>query len=178
MIKIRDYPMKTTVILAFRFLCLLSILCLSGNALADLSQYQIDADAADAYADAYSAQDLPALAELLAEQAVFIDPSNRYEGRDTIIEGLSETFKRIISSGPETRSISKFRSGNEFIHTAFIEFNMLMAVGELAESEYNFKVDFVMITKVQDGKIVQHTDYLDTHNFVAQLQAQVATKQE
>ncbi len=133
-----------------------------------------DALAAQNYAAAYLSQDTAALAALLADDAQFNDPSNSWQGKDAIIEGLTEVYKRITGSGPDGREIRRFRSGNNFIFGAWADFNMLMTVGEIPESEYNFKLDFLMILTVENGKIVEHNDYVDTDAFVAQLQKQIA----
>ena len=133
-----------------------------------------DASAVQKYADAYFTQDIATMAELLADDATFKDPSNSWQGKDAIIEGLPETFNRITGSGPDGREIRRFRSGNDFIFGAWADFNMLMTVGEIPEAEYNFKLDFLMILTVENGKIVEHNDYVDTVAFVAQLQEQIA----
>lgn len=137
-----------------------------------------NASAADAYATAYIAQDIEALAGLLADDAEFNDPANSWQGKDAIIEGLTDAFKRITGSGPDGREIRRFRSGNNFIFGAFADFNMLMTLGEIPEAEYNFKVDFLMILTVENGKIIEQNDYVDTDAFGAQLQEQIAAASE
>jgi ketosteroid isomerase-like protein len=137
------------------------------------NQYQVDGEAATAYAAAYSERDIPTLRALLADEAVFVDPSNHHVGRDKVIASLEQAFAKITGNGDETREVVVFRSGNSFVHVAFIDFDMLMAVGEQPEREFNFKVDFAMVLDVEDGKIIRHTDYVDTEAFVAQLQSQM-----
>ncbi len=154
--------------------CLTVISCLT---MAQPGQYEIDGNTARDYAAAYSSQDLQSLSELLADNAVFSDPSNHYQGKEAIIEGFRTGFKKIIGTGPDSREIGKFRSGNEFVHIALLDFSMLMSPGGLPEAEYRFKVDFTMILKVENGKVVEHTDYVDTEAFVSQLQAQIAAAQ-
>ena len=137
------------------------------------NQYEIDAATAEAYASAYSARDIDALSALLADEAIFEDPSNRFEGKTAIQAGLTEVFGRITSTGPDSREINKFRSGSTFIYMAFADFNMMMSVGGAPEQEFNFKVDFAMTLKVEKGKVIEHRDYVDTEAFLAQLQRQL-----
>ena len=139
----------------------------------DPNLYHLDGEAAKAYAAAYSERDIPALRALLADEAVFVDPSNHHVGRDNVVAGLEQAFAKITGGGDETREIVMFRSGNSFVHVAFIDFGMLMSVGEQPEREFNFKVDFAMILDVANGKIIRHTDYVDTEAFMAQLQSQM-----
>ena len=152
---------------------MIAIIVLTGMARAQ-NDTDPNALAVDNYATAYFAQDTETLAELLADDALFKDPSNTWQGKEAIIEGLSGTFKRITGSGPDGREIRRFRSGNDFIFGAWADFNMLMTVGEIPETEYNFKLDFLMILTVENGKIAEHNDYVDTEAFVAQLQTQIA----
>lgn len=152
---------------------LAAIAVLTAGALAEETQYQRDAKAAQAYADAYSARDINALTALLADDAVFEDPSSRFEGKEAIAAGLTEVFGRITSTGPESKEINKYRSGNDFVFMGWADFNMMMAVGDQPKREFNFKLDFMMILKIENGKITEHRDYLDTEAFVSQLQAQM-----
>lgn len=158
---------------AFIFLAVFVIIGGRGAA-AQESQYERDAKAAQAYADAYSARDMIGISAYLADDAVFEDPSSHWEGKDAILEGLGAVFDRVTSSGPENREINKFRSGNFFVYLAWIDFNMMMAVGDAPEKEFNFKLDFMMTLKVDNGKIVEHRDYVDTEAFVVQMQTQMA----
>ena len=150
-----------------------AIAALLAGALAEESQYQRDAEAAQAYADAYSARDIDALSALLADDAVFEDPSSRFEGKDAIAAGLSEVFGRITSTGPESKEINKYRSGNDFVFMGWADFNMMMAIGDQPEREFNFKLDFMMTLRIDNGKVTEHRDYLDTEAFLSQLQAQL-----
>ena len=130
--------------------------------------------AAQNYAAAYLSQDTEGMAKLLADDAQFKDPSNSWQGKEAIIEGMEGVFKRITGSGPDGREIRRFRSGNDFIFGAWADFNMLLTVGEKPETEYNFKLDFLMILTAENGKIVEHRDYVDTDAFDSQMQSQIA----
>ena len=152
-----------------------AILLLGGlSAAAQESQYARDAAAAQAYADAYSARDIAGVSAYLADDAIFEDPSNRWSGKNEILDGLSGVVGRVTSAGPESREINKFRSGNFFVYLAWIDFSMMLEVGEEPEREFNFKLDFMMTLKVENGKIVEHRDYIDTEAFVGQMQAQLS----
>ncbi len=160
--------------IAASLLAAIMVLIAGQGAFAEQNQYTIDAEAAQAYADAYSARDITAMSAFLSEKAVFEDPASYFEGKGAIIDGLSEVFSRVTTTGPDTRELNKYRSGSHFVYIAWIDFNMMIAVGEQPEREFNFKLDLMMTLKVEHGKIVEHRDYLDTEAFIAQLQTQMA----
>lgn len=48
-----------------------------------------------------------------------------------------------------------------------------MPVSEEKVQEFNFKLDFMIVLKVVNGKVVHHTDYFDTEAFNQQVVAQM-----
>lgn len=126
-----------------------------------------------AYVTAYAAKDYDTMASYLAENAVFEDPANHYEGRDAIISNMKANAHRSSDTGVPPEEILKLRSGTTYILASKIDFNLLMSPGGSPEREYNFKVNFVIMLKVEDGLIVRHDDFVDSDAFMSQLQAQM-----
>lgn len=168
------YVCKTRLLKALRKgLALTALLVTMSSAIAQSpSQYEIDAESAEGYATAYLQQNLETMAPYLAEDATFEDPSNRFTGRADILDGLAGIFGRITRGGTENREISKFRSGNRFLYSAFVDFYMMVPDNSRAPKEMRFQLYFSIALKVEDGQVVEHIDYVDTEAFVRQLQAQ------
>lgn len=121
---------------------------------------------AQRYLERYAAQDLDALAPLLADDAVFQDSIMHLSGRDQIVAGLGQVFEsltidgyeahRWIESGPRLVSadgIARFRQ-------------KIQGKGEL-----RFEIPMVVVLDISDGRIVRHLDLVDVPAYRAQLAA-------
>lgn len=148
-----------------------------GESFAQIDQTQINTDAVEAYVTAYAAKDYDTMENFLAEAAVFEDPANHFEGREAIIAGLKATLNGATETGVPAIEIMKMRSGNNYIVAAFIDFNLLMAPGGTPEKEYNFKINFMIMLKAENGKIIRHDDFVDSDAFRGQLMVQIAENQ-
>lgn len=130
-----------------------------------------DAEVAQKYSETYADRNIAGLREFLAEDAVFDDPSSHFEGADVVVEGLTGIFNSVTRL--EFEPSTKYRSGNQFVFSGIIDFNFVMPVSEEKVQEFNFKLDFMIVLKVVNGKVVHHTDYFDTEAFNQQVVAQM-----
>ncbi len=158
--------------LAATFLCMtLGIASVSAPAAAQKVGYTQQSAAtgsvADAYIDAYIAMDWERIAPLLADKATFHDPTaetlfgaTQKQGKADILTGFREGYAAITKMTlHRTRTL---HSG----HYAIVEGDLVWGVkfpdNRLVES----RAPFIVIVRVEDGKVVEHRDYVDYAQFV------------
>lgn len=125
------------------------------------------APVADAYFAAYIARNWDALEPLLAEPAVFEDPTAlhvfgpvRSEGRTAIMERFRVGYAGIsrMAFAPTRRMMS----GNVAIYEGALDFALDIGNGLVVESVN----PMVIILTVEDGRVVSHRDYVDYAPFL------------
>lgn len=152
----------------------LLILGVASKATAQTQQHVLDAEVAEKYMNTYGASNIQGLREFLADNAVFDDPSSHFEGADAIVEGLTTVFSDITRL--EFDLITKYRSGNQFVYSGLIDFKMILALSAEQRQEFSFKLDFMVVLKIENGKVLHHTDYIDSEAFKQQLKAQLSVE--
>ena len=119
------------------------------------------------YKNAYVTLDWDALEGLLGEEASFQDPTAKL------------IFGGLLTSGREAM-MNKFRNGNAGIQMSFVETRAIYTghyaifEGELSWSSpmqdgrrvSSKDTPFVLVLKVEGGKVVEHRDYADYHPFL------------
>lgn len=132
-----------------------------------------EAVAAD-YLAAYLAGDLAALSALLADDALFLDPTSRLQGRDAIVQGLAAVFADLTIDSFDQQA--QFQSGTDrFVAMGRVRFQHSGdGVGRPAQ-RLSFDTPFVVTLQVADCAIVRHEDLVDSAEYQRQLLAQLAS---
>jgi ketosteroid isomerase-like protein len=116
----------------------------------------------EAYIDAYIALDWDRIEPLIADNATFHDPTaempfkvSQKDGKPDIMKGFREGYAGVTKMMlHRTRTLY---SGNYAIFEGDLEFGVKLPDGRIVES----RTPFVAILRVEDGKVVEHRDYVD-----------------
>lgn len=137
-------------------------------------QGQATAPVADAYFDAYIALDWDRLEPLLADNATFQDrtaeqlfTSLKKDGKVDIMKGFRENYSGLTKM--IFRKSRVLHSGAYAIYEGDLEWGVKYPAGRVVESV----TPFVVILKVENGKVVEHRDWVDYGPF---LQSELATR--
>ena len=128
-----------------------------------LAQEGETADAvAEAYLAAYQAQDYSALAGLIAEDAVFIDPTSE------AVAGIPEAFhwsgRDAILAGMQSWGASRldYTIDRQYAASGHVVFDgAVAAIYETAEGVTAYRYPIITIVTVEDGEVTEHRDYTD-----------------
>lgn len=146
----------------------------AASAMDYLKQGEDTAKVADAYIDAYIALDWDRLEPMVADNATFQDrtaemlfTSLQKSGKAEIMKGFRENYAGLTKMiFHKTRTL---HSGNYAIYEGDLEWGVKYPAGRIVEST----TPFIVILKVEDGKVVEHRDWVDYGPF---LQAELATR--
>lgn len=149
----------------------LGIASMSAPAAAQKSGYTQQSDATakigEAYIDAYIALDWDRLEPLLAENATVHDPTaeilfktQRKDGKPEAMKGFREGYAGVTKMMlHRTRTLY---SGNYAIFEGDLEWGVKFPAGRVVES----RTPFVAILRIENGKVVEHRDYVDYAPFI------------
>jgi ketosteroid isomerase-like protein len=151
-------------------------LCLAAPAAPLLAQERPDYTAVsaetqsvgEAYFDAYIARDWGRLEPLLADNASFLDPTADLVFGGAQVDGKAAmmTFFREGYAGITRMSVSPVRaihSGHYAIFETELDWAMMMS----ATQEVASVMPFVVVLRIEDGRVVSHRDYADYAPFIA-----------
>ena len=121
---------------------------------------------ADAYMQAYQAQDHDAMERLYAEDAVFIDPTSvdaglpngpvMWSGRREIMAHLRP------KDGVESSLVLDYDVYTKFEHSGVVVYAANVSyVYETEDQTWNGLTPVITVISVRDGKVVEHRDYTD-----------------
>jgi ketosteroid isomerase-like protein len=131
-----------------------------------------DADVARGYFEAVVAGDHEALRAMLADNAVFEDPTSRVEGRDAIIASWGGQNVRMTGYAADA---SFFSDTGRYVFSGTVRFEQTFQRGDGgAPLTFRFETPYVVVLRVVDGQIAYHRDYVDTGAFATQLNEQIA----
>ncbi len=123
---------------------------------------------AEPYLQAYVSKDWDALEALLAEEASFRDPTAELvfggrltSGRDAMMTKFRTGYAGVEMSFEPTRTIF---SGRYAILEGKLSWSSMMQGGMKVDSP---DTPYVLILRVEGGKVVEHRDYTDYHPFIA-----------
>lgn len=125
------------------------------------------ATVADAYIDAYIAMDWNRIEPLLADNATFHDPtaevlfgSKQKEGKPAIMTAFRQGYATVTKMTlHRTRAI---HAGNYGIVEGELEWAVKFPGDRLVQS----RGPFIIIVRVEGGKVVEHRDYVDYAQFI------------
>lgn len=123
----------------------------------------------DAYLDAYIALDWDRLEPMLADSVSFQDrtaellfPNLVKSGKGEVIKGFREGYTGLTKMiFHKTRS---FHAGNMAVYEGNLEWGVKFPQGRVVES----LTPFIVILRVENGKVVEHRDYVDYQPFLEQ----------
>lgn len=142
-------------------------------ALAQVQKYEEQsastATVSDAYLDAYIALDWNRLEPMLADNVTFQDrtaellfPNLVKSGKAEVIKGFREGYVGLTKM--IFRRSRTFHAGNMAVYEGELEWGVKMSPTRVVESV----TPFVVIVRVEDGKVVEHRDYVDYAPFLKQ----------
>lgn len=118
----------------------------------------------DGYLATYFAEDVEAMAQWLADDVVFEDPSMELVGKDAFLAGIAEAFTTFTIHGfDETRRIYSSRS--HVLVVGQVRFTVHSPTGDSPALDLPFAVSL----KVRDGQIVRQVDFVDAFEFARQM---------
>ena len=120
---------------------------------------------ADAYLEAYQAYDLDRLNEFYAPDAAFIDPTSldmsnpfNWTGKDEIVGHLRQYLENVSSATFYYDIQRKYESSGRVVYNAVGSFTV-----KTPQMEISGSAPIVTIITVNDGKVIEHRDYVDYH---------------
>lgn len=149
----------------------LSFATIPTSAAAQVSSYSQQSAAttavADAYFDAYIALDWDRLEPLLADNATVHDPTaetlfktKRKEGKPEVMKGFREGYAGVTKM--VFHRSRAFHSGNFAVYEGDLEWGVKFPAGRVVET----RTPFVVILRTENGKVVEHRDYVDYEPFL------------
>lgn len=134
---------------------------------------QITGPVADAYFEAYMANDWDAVEPMLADDASFADDTaalifGRVEsdGREAMMKRFREGYASLTHMRFETTR--RFVSSNIAVYEGSLDWGMNLGEGQSVSAV----TPMVVILTVEGGKIVKHRDFVDYAPFLAAIEAQ------
>lgn len=125
------------------------------------------APVAEAYIGAYIALDWNRLEPLLADNATVHDPTaellfktEKKDGKPAVMKGFREGYAGVTKM--EFHRTRTLYSGNFAIFEGDLEWGVKFPAGRIVES----RTPFVVILRVENGKVVEHRDYVDYAPFL------------
>lgn len=125
------------------------------------------ATVADAYIDAYIAKDWNRVEPLLSDNATFHDPtaevlfgSKQKDGKPSVMAAFREGYEAVTKMTLHRTRV--LNAGNYGIVEGELEWSVKFPGDRLVQS----RGPFIIIVRVEGGKVVEHRDYLDYAQFI------------
>lgn len=130
-------------------------------------------DVGEAYFAAYIARDWDAMEVLMAEENSFRDDTAalvfgavKYLGKDNMLKGFREGYASVTHM--DFKPIRRMFAGHFAVFEGNLDWGINLDGGRVVNSE----MPFVVILRVEDGKVVEHRDYADYSPFLDAMRSQ------
>lgn len=127
---------------------------------------------AEPYFSAYIARDWGALETLMHSEMSWRDPTAEqlFSGMTVLGKGKALNHLRKIFSGishMEAHVTRSLFSANHAIFESTLDWTSALGNGKSMTIR---STPFVVVLRIQDGKVIEHTDYADYHGFISEYQ--------
>ena len=156
---------------SWRMACATLLILLGTNQAIAGTEIPPDSTLAGRYVAAWVSNNMTGQVEMLAEDAVFEDPMGTTQGKQAIHEAWQRQKIRINNFVRTTG----YPSGQAtFVYSGTVSFEQEFKTTSGEAMTLQFALDCTIAITVREGKVVRHVDYVDTEEFMKQLEAQVA----
>jgi ketosteroid isomerase-like protein len=125
---------------------------------------------AEPYFSAYIARDWAALETLMHTEVSWRDPTAEQlfagmavRGKSTALDHLRKIFSGILNM--DAHVTRRLFSANHAIFESALDWTSALENGKSMTIR---ATPFVVVLRIQDGKVVEHTDYADYHGFISE----------
>lgn len=137
-----------------------------------LARSELTKSIAEPYFLAYIARDWSAMEALMHTDVSWQDPTaeqlfsgKTVQGKSKALDHLRKTFSGILHM--DARVTRRLFSANHAIFESALDWTSALG----AEKSMTVRATpFVVVLRIQEGKVVEHTDYADYHGFISEYQ--------
>ena len=134
---------------------------------------EVAKDVGGEYFAAYIARDWDSIEPLMADENSFHDDSAalvfgsvEYLGKENVLRGFREGYAGITHM--KFTSLREMHAGHFAIFEGSLDWGVNVGGGRVVNSE----MPFVVILRIENGKVTEHRDYADYSPFIAAMQSQ------